>query len=81
MGKTLHGRIHGRTIELDEDPGIPEGQKVEVTVTAPTSPNRREPGEGLLRTEGALAGDQEWDEIVEEMQRDRKRHSRRAIPE
>jgi hypothetical protein len=28
--KLLHGRVRGRTIELDEDPGVGEGQKVEV---------------------------------------------------
>lgn len=30
MIKTLHGTVHGRTIELDEDPGVAEGQEVEV---------------------------------------------------
>lgn len=28
MGKTLQGTIHGRTIELDDDPGISEGARV-----------------------------------------------------
>lgn len=28
--KTIHGRVHGRIIELDEDPGVSEGQQVEV---------------------------------------------------
>ncbi|HJT36197.1 MAG TPA: hypothetical protein VJ783_29520 [Pirellulales bacterium] len=30
MTKTLHGKVRGRTIELDEDLGILEGQEVEV---------------------------------------------------
>ena len=30
MTKTLHGKVHGKTIELDEDPGVAEGQEVEV---------------------------------------------------
>lgn len=30
MTKTLHGKVHGRTIELDEDPGVAEGQAVEL---------------------------------------------------
>lgn len=30
MTKILHGKVRGRTIELDEDPGVPEGQEVEV---------------------------------------------------
>ena len=33
MTKTIHGRIHGKTIELDEDLGVAEGQEVEVQVT------------------------------------------------
>ena len=32
MTKTFHGRIRGRTIELDEDPGIADGQEVLVQV-------------------------------------------------
>jgi hypothetical protein len=30
--KTVHGVIHGKTIELDEDLGVSEGQSVEVQV-------------------------------------------------
>ena len=33
MTKTLHGKVHGKTIELDEDLGVAEGQEVEVQVT------------------------------------------------
>ncbi|MCS7301757.1 MAG: hypothetical protein NZ556_09425 [Fimbriimonadales bacterium] len=29
---TLHGTIQGRTIQLDEDPGMPDGSRVEVEV-------------------------------------------------
>lgn len=32
MTKTIHGRVHCKTIELDEDLGIAEGQEVEVQV-------------------------------------------------
>ena len=28
MTKTLHGRVHGKTIELDEDLGVAEGQEL-----------------------------------------------------
>ncbi len=37
MTKTLHGKAHGKTIELDEDLGVPEGQEVEVEVTVVSS--------------------------------------------
>jgi hypothetical protein len=33
MVRTLHGKVHGRTIEVEEDIGMAEGQEVEVQVT------------------------------------------------
>ena len=75
MTRTIHGRVHGKTIELDEDPGVAEGQEVEVQVTV-ISRTPRQPGEGFLRTEGALADDTEWDAIMEEVYQARK-HDRR----
>jgi hypothetical protein len=39
MTKTLHGKVHGRTIELDDDPGMNDGQQVEVQIKViPSSP-------------------------------------------
>jgi hypothetical protein len=42
MLKTIHGIIHGKTIELDEDIGAGNGQEVEVLVKviqpSPTAP-------------------------------------------
>ncbi len=32
MTKTIHGKVRGKTIELDEDLGVVEGQQVEVHV-------------------------------------------------
>ena len=37
MTKTLHGKVHGKTIELDEDLGVAEGQAVEVKVKTASS--------------------------------------------
>jgi len=43
MVKTTHGKVHGKTIELDEDLGVPEGQDVEVQVRVlPPSPRMSE---------------------------------------
>ena len=28
----LHGVIHGKTIELKQEPGVPEGQRVQVEI-------------------------------------------------
>ena len=79
MTRTMHGKVHGRTIELDEDPGIAEGQEVEVQVRV-LSKTDRKPGEGFLRTEGALADDTEWDAIMEEIHQARKRDPRSQTP-
>ena len=68
--KTLHGRVHGKTIELMEDLGMPEGQEVEVQVNA-IQPEKKW-GEGILRTARALADDPYWDAIMEEIHRARK---------
>jgi hypothetical protein len=54
----LTGVIHGKTIELHEDPGLPDGQTVSVTVQV-ASGNQLPPGEGLRRAFGAWAGDEE----------------------
>jgi hypothetical protein len=39
------------------------------------------PGDGLLRTEGALADDLEWDAIMDEIHRARKLERRPQVPE
>jgi hypothetical protein len=80
MIKTLHGRVHGRTIQLDEDLDVSEGQEVVVQVRVVLSSSRT-PGEGFLRTEGALADDTEWDAIMEEIHRARKLERRPEIPD
>ena len=80
MTKTVHGVVHGKTIELDEDLGVAEGQEVEVQVKMiPMSAQRT--GEGFLRTEGALADDEEWDAIMEEIFQARKVERRPQIPD
>jgi hypothetical protein len=74
MTKQVQGIIHGRTIELTEDPGVEDGQQVMITIR--TVPPARPWGEGILRTAGALADDPEWDEIMEEIYQDRKLNRR-----
>lgn len=70
MGKTLHGRIHGRTIEFDEDLGELEGQLVEVQVRKiiPQPPW----GEGIMRSAGGWADHPEMDEIMNKIHQNRK---------
>jgi hypothetical protein len=62
--------VHGKTIELDEDLGVADGQEVEVQIKMIPPPGKW--GEGILRTAGALADDPYWDAIVEEVHRTRK---------
>jgi hypothetical protein len=79
MVKFVHGKVHGKTIELDEDLGLADGQEVEVQVKA--VPSTRTWGEGLRRSAGALADDPYWDAIMEEIYQARKRDTRRELPE
>ena len=54
------GVVHGKTIELDDDTGLPDGQPVTVTVQpVPTDQGQLAPGEGLRRSFGAWADDAE----------------------
>ena len=89
MTKTIHGKVHGKTIELDEDLGLAEGQDVEIQVKI-VRPKKRLPGPppgwqpGSPKTAGGMLADswtEEDDKILEEIQRDRKREPRRELPE
>jgi hypothetical protein len=73
--------VHGKTIEIDEDLGVAEGQEVELIVRLISPKAARQPGEGFLRTEGALADDTEWDAIMEEVYQARKQERRPQVPE
>ena len=76
MVRTTHGKVDGKTIELDEDLGLAEGQEVEIQVKliSPAKPW----GDGLRRCAGALADQwtEEDDRILEEIYLDRQRDTR-----
>ena len=89
MTKTLRGIVHGKTIELDEDLGVVDGQEVEVQVKM-IRPKKRLPGPppgwrpgGTETAAGMMAEHwtEEDDRILEEIYRDRKRETRRELPE
>jgi hypothetical protein len=75
--ETLRGVVHGRLIELENEPGFPDGQQVIVVVqpsgssaggTDPSSPDV-----GLRRAFGAWAEDAaELDEYLEWNRRQRR---------
>jgi hypothetical protein len=81
--------IDGENIELDEDLGVVDGQEVEVQVKMihpkkrlPGPPPGWKPGQPS-KTAGLLTDcwTEEDDRILEEIYRDRKRETRRDIPE
>lgn len=83
MVKIFQGIVHGRTIEVVEDLGVEEGQIVEVQVKVVPITGGKHWGDGLRRSAGALAD--EWtdedDKILNEIYEERKRDTRREIPE
>lgn len=78
--QTHRGIVHGRTIELDQDTGLPDGQEVVVTVQAPASAGRPfPPGEGIRRSAGGWSDDpQGLDEFLN-WSRDQRKQSRPEI--
>ena len=84
MTKTLHGKVHGKTIELDEDLGVPEGQEVEITVRVVPSVNTTRTGEGLLLTEGPWptipTGTPSWRKFITSGRTIRAGNSRNDLP-
>lgn len=79
MIKTLHGIVHGKTIQLDEELGLAEGQHVEVQVKI--APAVSPKWDGLRSIAGALADDPHWDAIMADIYQDRKRDKRRELLE
>jgi hypothetical protein len=61
------GTVHGKTIELEREPGIPDGQQVTVMLRPSSSSGgisgRLSPGKGIRRWSGA------WFEDAEELDR------------
>ena len=79
MMKAIHGKVHGRTIELDEDLGVADGQEVEVQIRV--IPPTRKWGEGILRSAGGWADYPEMDAIMEEIYQARKLERRPQMEE
>ena len=64
----MKGIAHGKTIELENELGFPDGQPVVVTVH-----RLLPPGEGIRQSAGAWAdAGEELDSWLEEMQRSRR---------
>jgi len=70
MNKTFHGTVHGKTIELREDPGVGDGQEVEIQMKALYS--GRKWGDGIRRSAGGWVDYPEMDEIMAKIYQQRK---------
>ena len=65
----LTGVVHGKTVELDKDAGLPDGQRVSVWIQ-PKPQSKLPPGEGLLRAFGGWSDDpQGVDRFIDEVRR------------
>jgi hypothetical protein len=75
---TLHcGVVHGKTIELDDETGLPDGQQVRIIIqpvfATESLIDRLPPGEGIRRSAGAWADDaEELDKYLEWNRQQRK---------
>jgi hypothetical protein len=82
MTKIVHGIVHGKTIELDQELGLADGQQVEVAIQVPVVVSGPEPwGQGLRRCAGALADIPGLDEDMEQILAQRKTARFREVPE
>jgi hypothetical protein len=80
MAEVVEGVIHGKTIELSVDPGLQDGETVEVVIRR-VKPART-PGEGIRATAGALAQmPPEYFADLEEIVRERQRWPYREVTE
>ncbi len=70
MTRTIHGTLHGRTIELEEDVGLADGAEVEVLVQP--AKRRQEWGEGIKRAAGVGADTSDFDEVFEQIAKERR---------
>jgi len=84
MRTAMKGVIHGKVIELEDEPGLPDGQEVSVTlepVSPATSPTTPEALAALRRAAGAWAGEDEELDRYLEWNRQQRKGSQPEIPE
>jgi hypothetical protein len=78
----LKGIVHGKTIELEQEPGLPDGQEVSVVVHPLEAAGRQlPPGEGIRRSAGGWGDDTQGLDEYLEWNRQSRKLSRPEIPE
>jgi len=70
MTRKLHGKVHGKTIELVEDPGVADGQEVELQMNV--VPAAKKWGDGIRRSAGGWVDYPEMDVIMAKIHEQRK---------
>jgi hypothetical protein len=80
--KTMSGTVHGKTIELEHELGLPDGQRVTVTVepTPPHESGAENPLEALKRAAGGWSDDPEGLDRFLEWNRQQRKINRRELP-
>jgi hypothetical protein len=69
MMTAIKGIVHGKLVELDREPGLPDGQEVSVTlqpISAGTGAVRKGAGRDLPKWEGQVLGKLTREEIYDE---------------
>jgi hypothetical protein len=69
MTTSIRGIVHGKVIELDQEPGFPEGQEVAVTlqpISPGTGPVPKQASHDLPKWEGQILGKLTREEIYDE---------------
>lgn len=74
MASTIFkGIVHGKKIELDREPGLPDGEAVTVKLETAPAGVKLPPGEGIRRAAGAWADEaEEVDKFLEWTRQQRK---------
>ena len=80
MVTVTSGVVHGKKIDLADDPHLPDGEEVEVTIRPAKAKKVRVPADGVRRSAGAWAKHPEMDQTMAEMQKERKSSTRPAKP-
>ena len=76
----LHGKVDGKRVELDSDPGLPPDSPVAVELeTAALSTERRR--RRIMESFGAWAGNDSIVEIFAEIERERATRTVRSVPD
>jgi len=68
--KQFQGTIHGRRIDLQEDPGLADGEEVDVIVRV--RPKAAKWGDGIRRSAGAWENVPGIEQAFEQVERDRR---------